>query len=98
MNAMIHARRSCSLFGGPGTQPAFHADYRNRDNGLLYEMKRRSGKREKISISALPMPRNKMLTNSVGGPMGDAPMPGAAYRVPAQADKNRGCAQLRDRR
>jgi hypothetical protein len=26
------------LFGGPGTQPAFTADYRNRDNGLIYEM------------------------------------------------------------
>ncbi len=26
------------LFGGPGTQPAFTADYRNRDNGLIYEI------------------------------------------------------------
>src|SRR5262249_3825057 len=26
------------LFAGPGTQPAFAADYRNRDNGLIYEM------------------------------------------------------------
>jgi DNA-binding beta-propeller fold protein YncE len=26
------------LFGGPGTQPAFNADFRNRDNGLIYEM------------------------------------------------------------
>jgi hypothetical protein len=25
------------LFSGPGTQPAFSADYHNRDNGLLYE-------------------------------------------------------------
>jgi len=25
------------LFSGPGTQPAFTADYQNRDNGLLYE-------------------------------------------------------------
>jgi hypothetical protein len=25
------------LFAGSGTQPAFDADYRNRDNGLLYE-------------------------------------------------------------
>ncbi|PNA03339.1 hypothetical protein, partial [Pseudomonas sp. FW215-R3] len=24
------------LFSGPGTQPPFAADYRNRDNGLLY--------------------------------------------------------------
>jgi len=26
------------LFSGPGTQPAFTAEYRNRDNGLIYEM------------------------------------------------------------
>jgi YVTN family beta-propeller protein len=26
------------LFTGPGTQPPFTADYRNRDNGLIYEM------------------------------------------------------------
>ena len=26
------------LFGGPGTHAAFRADYRNRDNGLIYEM------------------------------------------------------------
>ncbi len=25
------------LFSGPGTQPAFAADYRNRDNGLIYQ-------------------------------------------------------------
>ena len=25
-----------SLFTGPGDQPAFHADYSNRDNGLIY--------------------------------------------------------------
>src|SRR5579863_4322419 len=27
-----------ALFGGPGTQPAFSADYRNRNNRLLYKM------------------------------------------------------------
>jgi len=26
------------LFSGPGEQPAFTADYRNRDNGLIYQM------------------------------------------------------------
>jgi hypothetical protein len=29
------------LFGGPGTQPAFTADYRNRDNQLIYEMNKK---------------------------------------------------------
>src|SRR6266849_5206420 len=27
-----------ALFSGPGEQPAFTADYRNRDNGLIYQM------------------------------------------------------------
>jgi hypothetical protein len=26
------------LFNGPGQQPAFTADYRNRDNGLIYQV------------------------------------------------------------
>jgi len=26
-----------SLFSGPGTQPAYKADYRNRENGLIYQ-------------------------------------------------------------
>jgi DNA-binding beta-propeller fold protein YncE len=27
-----------ALFSGPGTQPPYSADYRNRDNGLIYKM------------------------------------------------------------
>jgi DNA-binding beta-propeller fold protein YncE len=32
------------LFSGAGTQPAFTADYRNRDNGLLYEVNKKDWK------------------------------------------------------
>lgn len=35
------------LFSGPGTQPAFAADYRNRDNGLIYEMNTKEWKEGK---------------------------------------------------
>jgi DNA-binding beta-propeller fold protein YncE len=35
------------LFSGPGTQPPFNADYRNRDNGLLYEINTRDWKEGK---------------------------------------------------
>jgi DNA-binding beta-propeller fold protein YncE len=35
------------LFSGPGTQPAFEADYRNRDNGLLYQMNEKDWKEGK---------------------------------------------------
>lgn len=32
------------LFGGDGAQPAFSADYRNRDNGLIYKMNEKEWK------------------------------------------------------
>jgi hypothetical protein len=31
-----------SLFAGPGDQPAYQADYTNRDNGLIYTANKRS--------------------------------------------------------
>lgn len=36
-NNDAHAAVIAPLFSGPGNQPPFTADYRNRDNGLLYE-------------------------------------------------------------
>jgi hypothetical protein len=35
------------LFSGPGQQPAFTADYRNRDNGLIYQMNAKEWKEGK---------------------------------------------------
>ena len=32
------------LFAGDGTQPAFSADYRNRDSGLIYRMNEKEWK------------------------------------------------------
>ncbi len=32
------------LFSGPGNQPAFQADYRNRNNGLIYETNKRDAR------------------------------------------------------
>jgi hypothetical protein len=29
------------MFSGPGNQPPFEADYRNRDNGMIYETNKR---------------------------------------------------------
>ena len=37
-NNDAHVSAMAPLFSGHGDQPAFTADYRNRDNGLLYEM------------------------------------------------------------
>jgi len=38
------------LFAGSGEQPAFKADYRNRDNGLIYEVNTRSAPGAKASV------------------------------------------------
>jgi hypothetical protein len=35
------------LFSGPGTQPPFNADFRNRDNGLLYQVNMKDWKEGK---------------------------------------------------
>ncbi len=37
-NDDARARTMAPLFSGPGDQPPFSADYRNRTNGLIYEM------------------------------------------------------------
>jgi DNA-binding beta-propeller fold protein YncE len=39
------------LFTGPGDQPAFHADYRNRDNGLIYQANDKSAAGAKESAA-----------------------------------------------
>ncbi len=36
-NNDAHAAVMAPLFTGPGDQPAFKADYRNRDNGMIYQ-------------------------------------------------------------
>ena len=36
-NNDAHAAVMAPLFNGPGSQPAFHADFRNRDNAMIYE-------------------------------------------------------------
>ncbi len=71
------------LFGGPGTQPAFHADCRNRDNGLLYEINTKEWK-------------NKFLWQDR---MGDAPMPAPQHNVfPSQPDKTASARELREKK
>jgi len=71
------------LFNGPGTQPAFHADYRNRDNGLLYEVNTKDwteGKNLDFSHAdaADSLVLNKFLWRDR---MGEKPMPAPNYNV-----------------
>ncbi|HWZ97231.1 MAG TPA: beta-propeller fold lactonase family protein [Candidatus Dormibacteraeota bacterium] len=71
------------LFSGPGTQPPFVADYRNRDNGLIYEMNTKDWKEganldfkhaDAVDTALL----NKLLWQDR---MGDTPMPAPQHNV-----------------
>jgi DNA-binding beta-propeller fold protein YncE len=64
------------LFSGPGRQPAYTADYRNRDNGLIYRMNTKEWKEGKnldfLHVDAVDTALlNKFLWQDR---MGDAPM------------------------
>ena len=71
------------LFGGDGTQPPFSADFRNRDNGLIYKMNEKEWKEgasmdfshaDAVDTALL----NKFLWLDV---MGDKPMPAPNHTV-----------------
>lgn len=89
------------LFSGPGTQPAFSADFRNRDNGLLYKMNTKEWKEGanldfRHADAADSAILNKFLWQDR---MGDAPMPGPKFNVfpPKQAKSAETGREGRDR-
>jgi DNA-binding beta-propeller fold protein YncE len=71
------------LFSGPGTQPAFTADYRNRNNGLIYEMNTKEWKEGKsLDFSHADTANNVVLNRFLWRDrMGDAPMPPPRHNV-----------------
>jgi DNA-binding beta-propeller fold protein YncE len=76
------------LFSGPGTQSAFEADYRNRDNGLLYEMNTKDWKEGKnLDFSHADAADNIVLNKFLWHDrMGHASMPAPQHNVfPASA-------------
>src|SRR5260221_9143716 len=71
------------LFGGPGTQPVFVADYRNRDNGLIYEMNTKDWKEGKNldftpGASGTTALLNKTLSQD---PIAGSPIPPPRHRL-----------------
>jgi len=64
-------------FSGPGTQPAFSADYRNRDNGLLYEMNTKDWEEgANLDLSHADAANNVVLNQFLWQDrMGETPMP-----------------------
>ena len=71
------------LFSGPGTQPAFRADYRNRDNGLLFEMNTKDWKEGKnLDFSRADAADTAVLNKFLWEDrMGDVPMPASQHNV-----------------
>jgi len=71
------------LFSGPGMQPAFTADYRNRDNGLLYEMNTKEWKEGKnLDFSHTDAADNVVLNQFLWQDrMGKTPMPAPQHNT-----------------
>ena len=76
------------LFSGPGTQPAFDADYRNRDNGLLYQVNEKDWKEgKKLDFSHADAADNVALNQFLWHDrMGQSPMPPPQHNVFPQSD------------
>ena len=71
------------FFSGPGTQPAFDADYRNRENGLLYEVNTGEWKEgENLDFSHADAADHVVLNKFLWQDrMGQAPMPPPKHNV-----------------
>jgi hypothetical protein len=71
------------LFSGPGRQPPFTADYRNRDNGLIYEMNTEDwAEGEKLDFTHADAADTALLNRFLWQDrMGPAPMPSPKHSV-----------------
>jgi hypothetical protein len=71
------------LFSGPGTQPAFSGDFRNRDNGLIYQMNTKDWKEGRnLDFSRADAANNVVLNQYLWHDRkGDIPMPAPQHNV-----------------
>jgi hypothetical protein len=71
------------LFSGTGEQPAFSADYKNRDNGLIHEMNTKDWKAGKnLDFSHADAVDTSLLNKFLWKDrMGDVPMPPPQHNV-----------------
>jgi DNA-binding beta-propeller fold protein YncE len=85
-NNDAHSSLMTPLFTGPGDQPPFTADFRNRDNGLLYHMNKKDAAGAKASAAldlshadaADPAILNSIVWHSIKG---DAPVPEPVHNI-----------------
>ncbi len=85
-NNDAHAAVMAPLFTGPGDQPAFEADYRNRDNQLIYQANAKDapGAKEsaKLNFSVADAADNEVLNAILWrDAMGEQPMPDPRHTV-----------------
>jgi hypothetical protein len=80
-----------ALFSGPGTQPAYSADYRNRDNGLIYKMNTKVWKAgETMDFSHADAVNTAVLNEYLWHDrMGSRPMPPPQHHVFPAASHSR---------
>lgn len=76
------------LFSGPGQQPAFTADYRNRDNGMIYQMNTEQRQEDaNLDFSHADAVDAALLNNFLWRDRkGDIPMPAPQHNVFPAAD------------
>ena len=84
-----HAPLMAPLFSGAGNQPAFTADWSNRDNGLIYQVNPAKGQGAKESAKmdfSRPDAANNVVLNRIlwRDRKGNAPMPAPKHTVFAQ--------------
>src|SRR5882672_2918454 len=76
------------LFSGPGQQPAFTADYRNRDNGLIYQVNAAEWKEGKaLDFSRADAVDTALLNKFLWQDrMGNVPMPAPRHDIFPESD------------
>jgi DNA-binding beta-propeller fold protein YncE len=86
------------LFSGPGAQPAFSADYRNRENGMIYEMNTKEWKEGKnLDFSHADAADNVVLNKFLWQDrMGSAPMPPPRFTVFPPSPSTKSAKATRD--
>jgi sugar lactone lactonase YvrE len=88
-----HAPVIAPLFSGTGNQPAFVADWSNRDNGLIYQTNPTKGQGAKQSARmdfSRPDAANAKLLNTIlwRDRKGNKPMPAAQYTIVGDKPKD----------
>jgi hypothetical protein len=81
------------LFGGEGEQPAFRADYRNRENGMIYQANSPDAPGAKQSAKlnfSVADAADAGILNAVlwKAAKGNVPMPAPQHKVFAAAESN----------